>query len=70
VLILHEADNLLELLLEVKVYHVNSTPYYRLLLPKRISDRLGLQKGDMLQLELKRVTRQGTLVHGDPDDAE
>lgn len=52
----------MELLLETRAYKVYGKLYFRIHLPKRLSDSLGLMKGDKLLLEIKEIYRRNKEV--------
>lgn len=60
----------MELVLEVNEINVKNHLYHRLLVPKRVSTSLGLQKGDKLRIDIKGLMRQGKLILGDPPNDE
>jgi len=48
----------LEMLLETKCYIISGKPHFRIHLKKKVVDRLGLQNGDNLLIDLKEVIRK------------
>ena len=47
----------MRLLLEVKCYLIDGKPYHRIHFSKKHSDRLGLQKGDKLLVDIIEIQR-------------
>jgi len=47
----------LELLLETKAYKSKGITYFRIHLPKRVSNALGLREGDKVLIEFKEIRR-------------
>lgn len=52
----------MELTLGVKEYRAHGKPYYRLLIPKKISNHLGLQKDDKVCIQFKEIIRNGSQI--------
>jgi len=45
----------MEVVLDVQEWIVRSRTYYRVLIPKKLSDALGLTRGSKIKLEVKQV---------------
>lgn len=62
----------METVLEIRESKARGLTYYRLLIPKKLSDRLRLQKGDAVQLKIEAVKRDGKIIYSakEPMNAE
>jgi hypothetical protein len=53
----------LHVVLTVSEIRVKGYPYYRLNLPKDVSNALKLQKGDTITVDVKAVKRDGQIIY-------
>ena len=62
----------METVLEIRESKARGLIYYRLLIPKKLSNRLNLKKGDAVQLKIEAVKRDGQIIYSakEPEDAE
>ena len=51
-----------EVTLGVQVYRTHGNDYFRLLIPKRISNLLGLQRDDKVSIQIMEVIRDGSPI--------
>ena len=50
------------LTLKVQEYRTHNNNYYRLLIPKKTSSHLGLQRDDKVSIQIKEVIRDGSPI--------
>jgi bifunctional DNA-binding transcriptional regulator/antitoxin component of YhaV-PrlF toxin-antitoxin module len=62
----------METVLEIRESKARGLTYYRLLIPKKLSNLLRLQKGDAVQLKIEAVKRDGKIIYSakEPMNAE